>query len=280
MDVDWMLGIGLFATTIVAALLGIVVLAALQGRNSTAAASIFADAKTGTVFLFDGDTLVDASPSARALLSASAVRGGPMIRLMAYLHPTFPDFEQRLIALSGTGRLSLASQGDGAAALIIHAEMRGGLTRIALTDPKSDRASHGADPITARAVAEELDQMRAIAAQAPMMIWRELADGDVVWANSAYITHLTEQHAPDETLAWPLPRLFERTASAQGAAGQRQRIDGANGANKWFDLVSQPEGAGRLVFALPIDGAVQAETALRSLIVSATCSFSTRPCLI
>jgi PAS domain-containing protein len=277
MEINWVLGVGLFAATVVAALLGIVILAIIQGRAAVPGSSIFSDDKSGAVFLFDADTLIDASPSARALLSASAVRGGPMTRLMAYLQPRFPDFEPRLIALSGTGRLTLASQGDGIAPLVVHAELRGGITRITLADPKTDRAAPGADLITQRAVAEELVQLRAVAAQAPMMIWRELADGDVVWANSAYIAYVTEKHLPEQDLTWPLLRIFERTASAQGATGQRQKIEGAKGGALWFDLISMAEGDGRLVFALPIDAAVQAETVLREFMQTLTKTFAHLP---
>ncbi len=277
MEMDWALGLGLFATMVLAALLGIVVLAILQGRNVAPAMGLFSHEKSGTVFLFDGDALIDATPSARALLAASAVRGGPMMRLMAYLQPRFPDLESKIIALSNLGRLTLPSTGIDAAPLVVHAELRGGITRITVAEPKSERAEAGADLITQRAVAEELDQMRAIAAQAPMMIWRELADGDVVWANAAYIAHLTEKHMPEQDLTWPLPRLFERTASAQGIAGQRQKIDGANGAGRWFDLISQAEGDGRLVFALPIDAAVQAESALREFMQTLTKTFAHLP---
>jgi PAS domain-containing protein len=277
MELDWVLGLGLIATAVVAALLGIVILAIMHGRSAASSNSIFSGEKTGTVFLFDGETLIDASPSGRALLSASAERGGPMVRLMAYLQPRFPDLEARLIALSGDGRLTVASEGKGTAPLVVHAELRGGVTRITLADPKTDRTSHGADLITQRALAEELDQMRAIAAQAPMMIWRELADGDVVWANAVYTAHVTKKLPSGQTLAWPLPRIFERTASAQGIAGQRQRIDGPHDTSRWFDLISQTEGDGRLVFAIPIDAAVQAEDTLREFMQTLTKTFAHLP---
>ena len=277
MNFDWALGVGLFSSTLLAALVGIVILAALQSRAAAPANGIFADHKTGTVFLFDGDTLMDASPSGRALLSASAVRGGPMIRLMAYLQPRFPDLERRIIGLSGAGLVTLASEDGTGTPLVVHAELRGGITRISVADAKAESGGRGADLVTQHAVAEELAQMRSVVGQAPMMIWRELADGDVVWANAAYISHVTDKHLPDQDLTWPLPRLFERTASAQGATGQRQRIEDAKGGCHWFDLISQPEGDGRLVFAMPIDAAVQAEGALREFMQTLTKTFAHLP---
>lgn len=277
MDVNWLLGAGLFATAILAALLGVIILAAIQGRPSLQKHSLFADERTGTVFLFDGDTLIDASPSGRALLSASSVRGGPMIRLMAYLQPHFHDLEARLIGLATVGRFSLASEGHCSSPLVVHAEFRGGITRIAVADPKTDKSAPGADLLTQRAMTEELNQMRTIAAQVPMLIWRELADGDIVWANSAYMAHLTGSLPADHELTWPLPRIFDRTASAQGAAGQRQRVNGPNDTHWWFDLTSQPEGDGRVVFAQPIDAAVKAESALRDFMQTLTKTFAHLP---
>ena len=277
MEIDWVLGLGLIATAFTAALIGIAILAAIQGRAAIAGKSIFAEGPSGTMFLFDGDTLLDATPSGRALLSASAVRGGPMPRLLAYLQPRFPDLEQRLIGLSGEGRLALASAENGLDPMLLQAELRGGITRIGLLDPKAEPVTQGADLVTQRAMKEELDQMRALAARAPMMIWREIADGDVVWANAAYISQVTAHLLPEADLTWPLPRLFERTASAQGVAGQRQKIEGAGGANLWFELISQPEGDGRLVFALPIDAAVQAESALRDFMQTLTKTFAHLP---
>lgn len=274
---DWLLGLGLGATAIFAALLGVTVLAALQSSVALPRNSIFSDERGGTVFMFDGDSLIDASPSARALLSASAVRGGPMTRLLAYLQPRFPDMEKRLIALPGQGRMTLASENAKLPPLVIHAEQRGGITRISLADPKADKLSPDVDLITQRAQSEELDQLRAIATQAPMMIWRELADGDVVWANAAYISRVTELLLPEQDLTWPLPRLFEKTASAQGVAGQRQRIGGNTGSGHWFDLVGQPEGDGRLVFALPSDAVVNAEGALRDFMQTLTKTFAHLP---
>jgi PAS domain-containing protein len=277
MEMDWVVGFGLVATACLSALLGIVILSMFQARSTVAGAGIFSHDGAGTVFLFDGDALIDASPSARALLSASSARGGPMIRLMSYLQPRFPDLENRLISLSGAGRLTLASQCDTLSPLLIHAELRGGITRITIADPKTEKSAPVTDLITQHAISEELDQMRAIAAHAPMMIWREMADGDVIWANAAYVAFVTERLLPETDLTWPLPRIFERTASSQGVTGQRQRIDGVNGASRWFDLISQADGEGRLVFALPTDAAVQAEGALRDFMQTLTKTFAHLP---
>jgi PAS domain-containing protein len=82
---------------------------------------------------------------------------------------------------------------------------------------------------------------------------------------------------PGQDLSWPLPRLFERTATQQGASGQRQKLRFADGSIAWFDLVSAADGAGRRVYALRADSAVQAETSLRDFMQTLTKTFAHLP---
>lgn len=243
----------------------------VQRRNS-----IFAPGDEGTVFLFDGDALVDASPGARALLARAERGGPPFLRLLSVLAPQFPDLERQLAALATTGTVSLAARPEPGTALALDAEWRGGLMRIVLHDTGAQSGLAGPDPMVHRAMAEELAQLRCVARQAPLPIWRESAEGEVVWANGEYLARATERLAPGEDLTWPLPRLFERTAIQQGASGQRQRLARPDGAG-WFDLTSVGEGEGRLVYAVPADAAVRAEQALRDFMQTLTQTFAHLP---
>lgn len=274
MGFDWALALGLVLTAVMAASAAVVLAGVLQARGDRRQGGIFADPQGGTVFLFDGETLLDATPGARAILALSPARGGPWLRLLAYVAPRFPDFEQRISTLAGDGRLTLASGSEGEP-LLLQAEMRGGVTRIVLDDPASGTRQR-MDHLAQRALVEELDQLRATVTQAPLMMWRETAAGDVVWANAAYLLRAARRLDPGEDLSWPLPRLFERAATAQGAAGQRQRIEADNGV-LWFELVSFAEGSGRLLFALPADAAVQAEASLRDFMQTLVKTFAHLP---
>ena len=57
MEINWGLTVGLFATTIVAALLGIVILAILQNRSTLSAIGIFSDEQTRSFWM--KNTLID-----------------------------------------------------------------------------------------------------------------------------------------------------------------------------------------------------------------------------
>lgn len=274
--VDPYLAAGLVVTALLAAMVGLLALAALLPRNARVAQGIFSAPAGATTFLFDGEVLVDATPGARALMAHSPLRGGTAwMRLVAWLQPRFPDLTEALARLPAEGRCTLAGCGDGAASLVLTAELRGGLTRLVLTDAAAgpDGAADTPEPLAERAMTDEIGALRRVVAAAPMPIWREDAAGDVIWGNAAYLDLALRYLPPGTELEWPLPRLFERVATAQGARGQRQRL-AAGGAVQWFDLVGSEDGAGRLVFALPADGAVQAEVALHSFMQTLTKTFA------
>ena len=277
MQIDWILAVGIVLTSILAATGGLLVLSALPARGARKYTSIFADTGQGAVFLFDGEALIDATPGARALLATCHSRGAPWGKLMAYLCPHFPDLEERLLRLAIDGSLVLTSAPDHGQPLILQAEHRGGLVRLLLIDPDHHGQVAGLDPMAQRSQNEELDLLRQIVAKAPVLVWREREDAEVIWANAAYLERAGGQLPPGQDLSWPLPRLFDRTAATQGAVGQRQKLMLTSGVPAWFELVGFADGTGRLLFALPTDAAVQAEAALRDFMQTLTKTFAHLP---
>lgn len=265
--------LGLVVTALLAALAGLFFLTALQGRRPQAPA-LFDDRASSTEFLFDGDALVDATPAARALLRHSPqLDGSPWPRLLAWLVPRFPDLTARLTGLPTEGRIVLASAESAGPALLLTLELRGGLTRLTLTDA-AETTSLATDPLTHRATEEELARLRIVTALAPLPIWQEDEAGAILWANTAYHRLIAVDGAEGSGFQWPTPRLFDRTAAAQGARTQRQRIDAAGGGVRWFELAMVTEAPGRFVYALPADPVVQAETALQEFMQTLTKTFA------
>ncbi|MGQ0564607.1 MAG: PAS-domain containing protein [Gemmobacter sp.] len=278
MDFDPYLATSLVVTAVLSAILGLLVLSVLSARSPQRSSGIFADTAAGTEFLFDGETLVDATPGARALLPQGPGHGGsPWQRLLAFLGPRFPGVVERLARITSEGRVALTSVDARGAPLLLVAEYRGGLTRISITDPESDhQAGPPRDGLTERAVQDELDLLRASVAAAPLPIWRESDTGDITWANAAYLAQLMKRMDNGQELVWPIPRLFERTASAQGADRQRQKLDATGAATQvqWYELFNAPDRGGRLCYAVPADSAVQAETALRGFMQTLAKTFA------
>jgi PAS domain-containing protein len=274
---DWLLALGLLLIATVAAIGGLLAVSGLQGPAKRPQNSVFSETTAETVFLFDGETLIDCTPGARLLLTTSRARGGNWIRLIGHVSQYIPDIEAQLQRLPHEGVVALDGRSPKGKLLVLLAEIRGGLTRITLRDPTLEGKPFATDPMAFRAMNDELDQLRDILAQAPTLVWREAENGDVVWANGAYLLLAIGLLAPGKDLGWPLPRVFERTATQKTVQGQRACVTPAGGQTLWFDLVGYPNNDQRLVFALPADAAVQSETTLRDFMQTLTKTFAQLP---
>lgn len=274
MDLDWVTSVELALTALSAAGLALAATVYCERRHRAARVTIFTEDTSATVFLFDGDILVDSTPSARALLAASPVSGSAWAKLMIYLAPHFAELEARLLQLPYEGALTLASAPARGNPLLLQAEQRGGLTRVLLADPSREDRTPGQDLMAQRAMQEELDLLRDTIARAPLLMWRERSNGDIIWANAAYMLRASEVLDAGQDLTWPLPRLFERQASAQGITGQRQKLSPREVKAQWYELTGFVDGEDRLIFASPADAAVHAETALRDFMLTLTKTFA------
>lgn len=261
-------------SALVAGVIGTVIIILVERHAKTKPSTIFSDQAVSATFLFDGDLLVDSTPSARALLAASPTIGGPWIKVLAYLAPYFPDFERQFPRLSTEGSLTFASSPSAGNPMILQAEARGGMTRLVLIDPESENQAPGQDIMTMRAMTEELDFLRTTVSKAPILIWRERGNGDVIWANGAYLLRVGDINQVGQDFSWPLPRLFERIASEQGITGQRQKLNLNGGSTAWYELHTISETDGRLIFALPADAIVMAEGAMRDFMQTLTKTFA------
>jgi PAS domain-containing protein len=273
---DWYSGVELFTVAALGSLGGLLLLTTLPLKRDAADTSIFTTVAEQTVFLFDGNVLVDCSPDGRGLLATSAIPGGPLPKLMGYLVQHFTDVEAHLLRLPVEGRITIASKDTDTHPLLLMAELCNGLMRITLRPAETPGAQNGPEQMAFLAQREELAALRQTVSQAPLLVWREGQDGQVIWANAAYLNHVTLQLGPDQDLVWPLPRLFDRTAAAQGIVGQRQRLV-LGDTSFWFDLTSVTDGAARLVYALPADAVVQAETSLGEFMQTLTKTFAHLP---
>lgn len=256
MDLGWVSAFALFLTAALVALGSIFVLAALQGDLYRPADRIFADLAGGASFLFDGETLVDATPQARALL-ADGVGDRPWPRMIAALNPHFPQLEAELTGLPDRGTMTLVADGEDKPTLL-RAELRGGLTRISL---HGDPRQGAMETLALKTRQDELRHLREILAQAPLPIWREREDGAVIWANSRYLNEVADRLPPGQDLAWPLPRLFDEASRVPGKIADRHRLSGPSDQSQWFDLHHADPAGLRASFALPADALIRSELA-------------------
>lgn len=264
---NWVLA-GLIMTTALAAVLIVQLVQRILRRRQRNAEAEAAIARQ-TVFLFEGERLLDATPAARDLLSLLP-EAEDWPRLLAYLGPRFPQAMSDLTApVVAVGAHSfIGTEASGCGRLRLEVERMEGRLRLALTPVEAAEGRGLQDA----ALAHEVSQLRAVAETAPMLAWREDAAGQVLWANAAYRQRACRD-AGDGAHPWPLPALFApgpglARAQAQGAAGE---------AEGWFDLFDAPAGDHLLRFAVPADAAVRAEGQLREFVQTLSRTFADLP---
>jgi PAS domain-containing protein len=173
---------------------------------AVAARRLLADSAGKTALILAGDRLVDATPEGRALLRQAREGSTDWDRLVSALAPRFPDLRRQCADLAMTGRESIAADNDPDT--LVEATYRDGVVRLELragaarTDP--------AERLIVAAMEQELTLLRNIGDNAPQLIWQCDRDGQVTWANRAYLD-LADRAFPaegDTTLTWPPPDLF------------------------------------------------------------------------
>jgi PAS domain-containing protein len=262
------------AVAFVAAGLALALLAALDLRGRVNRRSILAQTDDRTVFLFDDDSLVDATPDARRLLGAAPGDSTEWTRLMSLLSPRFPGLEAALEGLPEEGILHRAAEKGG---LRLCAELRGTLVRLTLSDPDAPDAPVTIDAQSLDAIERELQSLRAIAEQTPFLIWRQTPDGRITWVNRAYLDTVERLHGPDVAGIWPPPALFETSRLGPGQKRPSRRVSLTRPGMAridWYECHAAPLGEDMLFTAVDANATVLAEDQLREFMQTLTKTFA------
>ncbi len=266
-------------TIVIAAFLGILIITPLARTHIAAGKSLFSANQVGTLFIFDGENLVDCSPAGRVLLASAPSFETPRKCLLAALGTRFPDLETHLQSLEANGTINLTAVQDNGIPLLLSAEWRGGLCYISIIDNKSAAKGEGPDPVAHQAMSEEISMLRSTLAQAPLLIWRESPAGGVIWANTAYLERAKALLPTGQDLSWPLPKLFSFPDSNQhiSNATQRLQITSVRKDPEWFEVNALSDATGRRYYASGIDSLVGAEISLRDFTQTLAKTFAHLP---
>lgn len=274
------LALVLAAASVLSALAALLIAAALDaGRRGDG------DEGAEAVFLLLDRTVTDANARGGALLEALRARDGGAgddgQRLLAFLGPLFPGVAERL----GDPVPWTLAAADGSG-LSLQGSVFAGTQRLALSEPGPAAGDETllVDRLGWRATLDELEILRRTTDLAPTPAWRESPEGEVVWANGAYL-RLLSRSGFEGALAWPLPALFgpgrepgrDTAAEPPGAPARRSLPAGPGGRLAWFDVIEAEDRGGRLFYALPADEAQKAERTRREFVQTLTKTFATLP---
>ncbi|MCW1931224.1 PAS-domain containing protein [Pararhodobacter zhoushanensis] len=263
--------VGTSALTVVAILL--IVSAVLPSRSRSGSG---VGTGSDAAFLFDGTSLVDANARGHALLESLRQSDGHSIddweRLTRFLSADIPDLPAAIDTAPRQHQTRLTGIKGCATEVVL--DWLDGALRLTVIDALSDEGAILLDRLSFRALQDELNLLRQMTESAPLLLWREDAQGQVTWANGAYLKYLTDS-GKGVAIAWPLPALFPAVTVGPG-----QRISLPNpddDGQSWFDLTRVNGGESTLAYALPADNAHQAERTKSNFIQTLTKTFATLP---
>ncbi|MFT6169190.1 MAG: PAS domain-containing protein [Celeribacter sp.] len=259
--------------TLCTAFIVLYTLAWLGDRKSKADTITLHGDDSDVIFLFDDETLINATKSARSVLSAAADVGSDWSKLLSVLLHRFPTFQTDIGALADLGQIDIESR-DGNA--ILRAEWRNGLARLSLLDLETAQDHVDMDHHSLAAMEQELETLRATSEHVPFLVWRELSDGTVSWANSSYVALADAQLPQGEIPSWPPISLFDTKQLFSTTPGDFKRLalttDKAE--DRPYEVFPIPTSDSTLYTAIPADRTIKAEKALREFRQTLTKTFA------
>ena len=290
----------LVVTSVLAVLAALLLAAAWQhrkpagGAGQTVSAAMFllapgmvldANARGRAVL----QTLVDSQTDGKAAGMADTDKTRSWDALLGHLTPVFPGLTTRIEAAmqpgaelgaeAGAAEVTLAAADDSGRQLTLTA-CQGALVRLKLSDaPAKGAATAGGDSLLVdrlswQALRDENALLQRNVDLAPMPVWRVNAEGQVIWANAAYM-RLLGNFDDSRPVSWPLPALFP---SVEPGTTLRHGLPMAQrGRQLWFDLLTCRDGDTILAHALPADDAQKAERTRREFVQTLSRTFATLP---
>jgi len=235
------------------------------------------------VFIFEDETLLDATPAARQFLDSAPRHGTAWAHLVALLSSRFSRFPERMQDLAEFGELTFTSHDANSR---IKAEWHDGVTRITLRSSQPGAYQDDIDGQSFLAMSQEIDELRAHTHHTPYPLWRENSDGAITWCNAAYLDLADSLRGSDDVPAWPPVKIFDVSDVPLDAyrgkdVPQPNRIavcPQGQDTRHWFEISQVDlENDDRFFAAVPVDRLVRAETALDEFVTTLTKTFASLP---
>lgn len=232
----------------------------------------------GTVFLFHGGLLADATPAARQMIATIRSDAPPLSTVAGQLARRFPGLRDVLRRVEERGETTAPLSVPGGEAgdrLLI--EAANGHIRMTI-----DRgpAPVTADPARFAAMEDELRTLRSVAEDAPQLIWQQDDDGTLVWANRAYLAladRLAARGHSDDPL-WPARPLLPDigpVAAERGTVVTRVPVALPGLVEpQWYEVTSVRRGDTTVHFAVDASNIIAAEQGRQKFIQTLTKTFA------
>lgn len=275
------LAIGIVVAAFAIALAILIVVSMLDRRRVSSLRGFSADERESIVFVFENETLIDATPAARQFMESAPTRGTSWSHLASLLQPRFPKINEWIGDLAALGELEVPSADSGN---ILRAEWHDCLARITLVPVDQTSDIVPMDQHSLHAMSHELESLRANAEHMPFPVWREDANGVITWCNRTYLELVDAAEGNPETHPWPPRRVFDlsempepETLSERGENYRAAFTPFESDTRHWFEISEHRFPDSSLYSAMPADKLVKAETSLSEFVTTLTKTFATLP---
>lgn len=278
---DPILAIAVIFAAFAIAVAALLAFAMIDRRKTSQLRAFSAEERDAIVFIFENETLIDATPAARQFLESAPMRGTAWTHLSSLLQPRFPRLSQWIGDLALLGEMEVRSV-DGSNAL--KAEWHDGVARITLETTDQSTEYVPLDQHSLHAMSHELESLRSNAEHMPFPVWREDRSGAITWCNRAYLELVDSAEGDLENRPWPPQRVFDLSDMpsphdlAEGDENFRAAFTPLDSDTRhWFEIVEHEMPDGSLFSASPADRIVHAETSLNEFVTTLTKTFATLP---
>lgn len=278
---DFASGLGFAALSLFSALTALALVArSLRVKTRTGPGEVtLANIVDRSIFLFDGATLIDASPRALMFLGIPIANKTAWQTLIDKADSLSKDIVPRLQSLADQGIPFDVTTQHPDQTLRISGKPDAGFARIEI-DQQAPQPENALGPHNAEMVQQnELALLRELADLAPVMAWMCDPSGKILWANRGYLDMLKLAQPESPTTEWPLPTLFADKPEPRPNHPKRKPLPLPNQPKpQWFEhsVAPLPTG-GALHFALHADPVVRAEETLRNFVQTLTQTFAHLP---
>ncbi|MEM9974133.1 MAG: PAS-domain containing protein [Pseudomonadota bacterium] len=231
--------------------------------------------RTGATFLFDGEELIDNSPEAEVVLQGSGAGTTDLARALSNLTVHFPALKDALTEAELVDELTLLSRDESKRLLL---SKKSEHLRIEIMEADREHSTFELEPAVWAFTRDELETLRMVIDAVPFLVWRQNSEGEVYWANRAYLDALEMHFGARAADAWPPPPLFdpERLKSLAGTKElTRLRVEYGEALEEhWYDCFGIPSDTGPIYSALTADAVVEADQQRMEFTQTLTKAFS------
>ncbi|MEM9853051.1 MAG: PAS-domain containing protein [Pseudomonadota bacterium] len=260
-------------------IVALVLWARLSADPDQAVHSLVSRAGGQTIFLFDGEDLVDCTPPARRIMEDLAKGGSDLQRLLRGLNRRFGGLPEaaRIAETRFEGVYLPFERSD---TLRLRFQSWDGFLQVMLSEAEEAGEGFGDRLIETNDPQSELSTLRALSDEAPFLMWQTDADGTVEWGNEAYLEAVAGEDQRSEAAApeWPPRALFAHAKPRETDPKQPIRLI-ANDGNQTtkglsFDIRTVKREGKFLHYGVSAEASVKAETAQREFVQTLTKTFA------